>query len=103
MCVDAIFTRPSAACPQCGVPLRRSQFRVQQFEDDYVEKDVNIRKKVLKEYVLNSLHHYQLKSLFYYSYNKREEDFNTLEEYNDYLEEVEHISKANIHHYDLNF
>jgi len=49
LCVDAIFTRPSAACPQCGVPLRRNQFRVQQFEDDYVEKDVNIRKKVLKE------------------------------------------------------
>jgi len=55
LCVDAIFTRPSAACPQCGVPLRRSQFRVQQFEDDYVEKDVNIRKKVLKEYVRTQL------------------------------------------------
>ena len=60
LCVDAIFTRPSAACPQCGVPLRRSLFRVQQFEDDYVEKDVNIRKKVLKEYIFNPLNYTHL-------------------------------------------
>lgn len=38
-----------------------------------VEKEVNIRKRILRDY------------------NKREEDFSTLAEYNDYLEEVENI------------
>ena len=48
-CVDALFTRPSAACPECGLALRRNLFRLQQFEDSYVEKEVEIRKKILKE------------------------------------------------------
>ena len=30
--------------------------------------------------------------MVHYSYNKREEDFESLEEYNDYLEQVEIIS-----------
>lgn len=30
----------------------------------------------------------------HYSYNKREEDFESLEEYNDYLEQVEIISRS---------
>lgn len=76
-CVDVLFTRPSAACPECNTPLRRNDFRLQQFEDLIVEKEVDVRKKVLKVY------------------NKREEDFDTMEDplrgYNDYLEEVETI------------
>lgn len=72
-CVDAVFTRPSATCPECGIILRRNQYRLQQFEDSYVEKEVEIRKKVLKDY------------------NKNEEDFPSLREYNDYLEELETI------------
>lgn len=43
------------------------------FEDPMVEKEVNIRKRVLRDF------------------NKREEDFMTLREYNDYLEEIETI------------
>lgn len=43
------------------------------FEDAMVEKEVNIRKRILRDY------------------NKREEDFPTLREYNDYLEEIETI------------
>lgn len=43
------------------------------FEDPMVEKEMNIRKRILRDY------------------NKREEDFPTLREYNDYLEEVETI------------
>lgn len=31
--------------------------------------------------------------LLYYSYNKKEEDFKTLEEYNDYIEMIETLSK----------
>ncbi|XP_031564122.1 CDK-activating kinase assembly factor MAT1-like [Actinia tenebrosa] len=76
-CVDLLFTRPSAACPECSTPLRRSDFRAQQFEDLIVEKEVDIRKKIIK------------------IYNKREEDFQALPDplrsYNDYLEDVETI------------
>eukprot|EP00111_Clytia_hemisphaerica_P016189 TCONS_00047911-protein len=72
-CVDVLFTRPSAACPQCNTALRRSDFRVQQFEDALVEKEVDIRRKIVK------------------IFNKREEDFKTLLDYNNYLEDIEVI------------
>ena len=48
-CVDAVFTRPTAHCPECGKALRRNQYRLQQFEDSDVEKEVDIRKRILKE------------------------------------------------------
>lgn len=63
----------AGSCPECGIALRRSNYRVQLFEDAMVEKEVDIRKRVLRDY------------------NKKEEDFTTLREYNDYLEEVETI------------
>lgn len=72
-CVDMLFLKGSGACPECMVPLRRNNFRVQLFEDPMVEKEVDIRRRILRDY------------------NKREEDFATLEEYNDYLEEIEDI------------
>lgn len=53
--------------------MRRNNFRVQLFEDPQVEKEVDIRKRILRDY------------------NKREDDFSTLVEYNDYLEEIEII------------
>lgn len=67
------YVSGSGSCPDCGVPLRRSNFRVQLFEDSFVEKEVDIRRRVLKDF------------------NKREEDFETLNEFNEYLEEVENI------------
>ncbi len=48
-CVEVVFIRASGPCYECGVTLRKNQFRLQQFEDSYVEKEVDIRKKVLKE------------------------------------------------------
>uniref|UniRef100_A0A2A4J761 CDK-activating kinase assembly factor MAT1 n=1 Tax=Heliothis virescens TaxID=7102 RepID=A0A2A4J761_HELVI len=72
-CVDLLFLKGSGSCPDCNVPLRRSNFRVQLFEDPMVEKEIDIRKRVLKDY------------------NKKEEDFASLREYNDYLEEIETI------------
>ncbi|CAD7015359.1 CDK-activating kinase assembly factor MAT1 [Ceratitis capitata] len=72
-CVDLLFLKGSGSCPECLVPLRRNNFRVQLFEDPMVEKEVDIRKRVLRDY------------------NKKEEDFATLEEFNDYLEEIETI------------
>ncbi|XP_013399115.1 CDK-activating kinase assembly factor MAT1 [Lingula anatina] len=72
-CVDLLFIRGSGACPECGTALRRNDFRLQLFEDPLVEKEVDIRKKILKDF------------------NKKEEDFESLREYNDYLEEIETI------------
>lgn len=72
-CVEMLFVRGSGNCVQCDTPLRKSNFRVQLFEDPTVDKEVEIRKKVLK------------------IYNKRDFDFSSLREYNDYLEQVEEI------------
>ena len=68
-----IVSAGSGSCPECLVPLRKNNFRAQLFEDSSVDKEVDIRKRILKEF------------------NKRQEDFPTLREYNDYLEEVESI------------
>ncbi|KAF7710767.1 CDK-activating kinase assembly factor MAT1 [Silurus meridionalis] len=72
-CVEMLFVRGSGNCVQCDTPLRKSNFRLQLFEDPAVDKEVEIRKKVLK------------------LYNKRDLDFPSLREYNDYLEQVEEI------------
>ncbi|XP_077586937.1 CDK-activating kinase assembly factor MAT1 [Stigmatopora nigra] len=72
-CVEMLFIRGSSNCVQCDTPLRKSNFRVQLFEDPTVDKEVEIRKKVLK------------------IYNKRACDFPSLREYNDFLEQVEDV------------
>lgn len=40
----------SGSCPDCNVPLRRNNFRVQMFEDPQVEKEVDIRRRILRDY-----------------------------------------------------
>ncbi|XP_011303096.1 CDK-activating kinase assembly factor MAT1 [Fopius arisanus] len=72
-CVDLLFLKGSGSCPECLIPLRRGNFRVQMFEDAMVEKEVDIRKRILRDF------------------NKKEDDFTTLRDYNDYLEEIETI------------
>ncbi|XP_076443147.1 CDK-activating kinase assembly factor MAT1-like [Babylonia areolata] len=72
-CVDMLFIKGSGACPECGTPLRRNNYRLQVFEDAGVEKEVDIRRKILRDF------------------NKKEEDFGSLLEYNDYLEMIETI------------
>ncbi|XP_023015172.1 CDK-activating kinase assembly factor [Leptinotarsa decemlineata] len=72
-CVDLLFLKGAGSCPECRIPLRRNNFRIQLFEDSTVEKEVDIRKRVLRDY------------------NKKEDDFNSLADYNNYLEEVETI------------
>ncbi|XP_057660908.1 CDK-activating kinase assembly factor MAT1 [Diorhabda carinulata] len=72
-CVDLLFLKGSGACPDCRIPLRRNNFRVQLFEDATVEKEVDIRRRVLRDF------------------NKKEEDFSSLDDYNNYLEEIETI------------
>ncbi|CUS12452.1 unnamed protein product [Tuber aestivum] len=75
-CVDRIFMQGPAPCPviACGKTLRKNKFRKQTFEDVAVEREVDVRKRVAL------------------TFNKRQDDFDTLREYNDYLEEVEQIT-----------
>ncbi|KAI8847052.1 CDK-activating kinase assembly factor MAT1-domain-containing protein [Chytridium lagenaria] len=73
-CINRLFLAGPGPCPVCKQTLRKSNFVAQTFEDLYVEKEVQIRKRVGKYF------------------NKRLEDFNgDLRKYNDYLEEVEEI------------
>lgn len=48
-CVEALFVKGSGICPECGTALRKNNFRVQLFEDPFIEKEIEIRKKILKE------------------------------------------------------
>ncbi|KTW26378.1 CDK-activating kinase assembly factor MAT1 [Pneumocystis carinii B80] len=73
-CVARIFTLGPSPCPKCGKILRKGRFREKTFEDIAVEREIDIRKRISK------------------ICNKRPEDFETLMEYNDYLEEVEDIT-----------
>ena len=75
-CVDRIFANGPAQCPLpgCKKTLRKHRFRTQTFEDIRVEREIDIRKRVALVF------------------NKREEDFEDLRAYNDYLNDVEDIT-----------
>lgn len=74
-CVDRIFSLGPAKCPypKCHKTLRKNKFKNQLFEDVNIEREVDIRKRILLVY------------------NKIEEDFDSLQEYNAYLEKVEEM------------
>ncbi|CAG0881542.1 unnamed protein product [Cyprideis torosa] len=72
-CVELLFAKGTGSCPECRIPLRRGNYRLQLYEDASVEKEVDIRRKIMRDY------------------NKREEDFGSLREWNDYLEHIETI------------
>nr|GAT51093.1 CDK-activating kinase assembly factor [Mycena chlorophos] len=73
-CIDRLFTLGPAPCPICGKVLRKLAFTPQTFEDLGVEKEIAIRRRIAKEF------------------NKKLEDFPSLREFNDYLEDVEDIT-----------
>lgn len=75
-CVDRIFSHGPAPCPiaGCKKTLRKARFRMQTFEDLKVEREVDIRRRVAK------------------AMNKQEDDFESLRDFNDYLEAVEEIT-----------
>lgn len=50
-CVEVLFVRGSGLCAQCKTPIRKTNFRYQLFEDPLVQKEIDIRKKLLGEYV----------------------------------------------------
>ena len=72
-CVEHLFIRGSAPCPGCKLVLKKNGFKTKRFEDFSVEREVDVRKRILKVY------------------NKTEEDFPSLREFNDYLEDIEEI------------
>ncbi|KAL2917500.1 TFIIH/NER complex subunit [Polyrhizophydium stewartii] len=73
-CINRLFLSGPAPCPICRVTLRKSSFVNQTFDDLYVEKEIQVRRKYGRYF------------------NKRLEDFGgNLRAYNDYLEEVEEI------------
>ena len=68
----------SGSCPECNIPLRRVNFRLQLFEDSLVDKEIEIRRRVLRDF------------------NKSEEDFADLREFSDYqVQEI--IAKLKIY------
>lgn len=74
-CVDRIFSSGPASCPVAGChkTLRKNRFRKQTFEDIGVEREVDIRRRVMQ--ILN----------------RREEEFTTKRAYDDFLEQREEI------------
>jgi CDK-activating kinase assembly factor MAT1 len=74
-CVDRIYALGPSPCPypNCDKILRRNKFKAQVFDDLKVEKECDIRRRVLSVY------------------NKKEGDFQTPEMYDKYLEEIEDI------------
>ncbi|KAH7713000.1 CBN-MNAT-1 protein [Aphelenchoides avenae] len=75
ICVENIFARNTNRCPAdgCGKTLYRKNFWEQLFDDPFIEKENHIRRRLDKVF------------------NLKEEDFTTLREFNDYLENVENI------------
>ncbi|KXL48272.1 hypothetical protein M433DRAFT_97619 [Acidomyces richmondensis BFW] len=84
-CVDRIFSHGPAQCPipGCGKTLRKQRFRVPTFEDLHVEREIDIRQKVAAVF------------------NKREDEFESLRAWNDYLNEVEDITFNLVHGIDV--
>ncbi|CAF4103302.1 unnamed protein product [Rotaria socialis] len=70
-CVEFKFSKGVGYCPTCKTELKKSGFRYQIFEDAFVELEVDIRKRILKDF------------------NRKEQDFDSLDAYNDYLELLE--------------
>ena len=75
-CVDRIFSHGPNKCPIAGCKrtLRKHRFREQTFEDIRVEREVDIRKRVAA------------------IFNRREDEFESERDYNDYLNEVEDVT-----------
>lgn len=93
-CVDRIFSSGPASCPVAGCrkTLRKNRFRQQTFEDIGVEREVDIRRRVMHMYV-TSFHATMLAlpNEVYPSLNRREEEFDSKRAYDDFLEQREEI------------
>jgi CDK-activating kinase assembly factor MAT1 len=72
-CVDRLFTSGPAPCPVAGChkTLRKKNFHPPFFADLAVEREVDVRRRVGAVF------------------NRRQEEFETLRDWNDYLEQIE--------------
>lgn len=77
-CVETIFKSGPAQCPyaSCSKTLRLKGFREAMFADLTVQREVDIRKRVAAVF------------------NNSEDDFETLRDYNNYLQDVEDLAFA---------
>lgn len=73
-CIDRIWSLGPAHCPECNTLCRKTQFGNQTFSDLGVEREVDLRKRIAR------------------TYSKTQDDFDDLQGYNDYLEEVEQVT-----------
>uniref|UniRef100_A0A6G1SKG2 CDK-activating kinase assembly factor MAT1 n=1 Tax=Aceria tosichella TaxID=561515 RepID=A0A6G1SKG2_9ACAR len=72
-CIELMFATGTAKCYQCPVPLKRGNFKRQLFQDSQVEKDIQVRRDILRKF------------------NKNQDAFPSLRAYNDYLEKLETV------------
>lgn len=70
-CVESLFVRQSGPCPVCGRNLKKSAYWDQIFDDPLIEKQTYFRKRLQKVF------------------NLKRENFETLRQFNDYLETFE--------------
>lgn len=84
-CVERRFSSGPAVCPVagCNRTLRRQRFHKPTFGDLQMEREVDIRKRLAK------------------TFNRREDEFQDLKSYNDYLNDVEDITFNLINKIDL--
>lgn len=72
-CIELMFANGAAKCYQCPTPLKRGNFKKQMFQDSQVEKDIQVRRDILRKF------------------EKNQDSFPTLRAFNDYLEKLETI------------
>lgn len=72
-CIEQLFANGAAKCFQCPTPLKRGNFKKQLFQDSRVEKDIQVRRDIIRKF------------------NKNQDAFPDLRSYNDYLEKLETI------------
>ncbi|KAF2091350.1 CDK-activating kinase assembly factor, partial [Saccharata proteae CBS 121410] len=84
-CVDRYFMHGPAPCPiaGCGKTLRKNRFKYKTFEDVQIEREVDIRRTMSQKF------------------NRREDEFESLKAYNNYLNEVEDMTFNLIHNIDV--
>lgn len=72
-CVNLLFVHGQAPCPQCLKNLKKNGFEEQMFDDPMVDKEIRVRRNILKVF------------------NKQNCDFSSEAEYDDYLEKIEDL------------
>ncbi|EEH18131.2 hypothetical protein PABG_00694 [Paracoccidioides brasiliensis Pb03] len=104
-CVDRIFSSGPAPCPLAGChkTLRKNRFRKQTFEDIGVEREIDIRRRVMQMYVeiisaiapqkshATRRHIPQRLTHGFHRLNRREDEFDNKLVYDNFLEQREDI------------